>query len=147
MWTIGYDQVLDAPASSPSLLTFGDERSRVPSISQPSPIKLQSTPSHLSVDNDADSDEGEPQTPATPTQMQFSPANEQSFEDVGDVNVNKDSLTIPSAPSLNSPTGSDKFIVVTDVEILEAKGGNSNSENIVKSAYLDLKEGSSFIHI
>ncbi|CAF1017714.1 unnamed protein product [Adineta ricciae] len=141
MWTIGYDQVLDAPPSSPSVLTFSDDRSRVPSISQPSPIKLQSNPSHLSVDNDADSDEGEPQTPATPTQMQLSPANEQSFDDDGDMNAIKDTLAIPSAPPLNSPTGSDKFIVVTDVEILEAKGGSSNSENIVKSAYLDLKEG------
>ena len=147
MWTIGYDQVLDAPPSSPSVLTFGDDRSRVPSISQPSPIKLQSNPSHLSVDNDADSDDGEPQTPATPTQMQFSPPNEQSFDDDGDINAIKDSLAIPSAPSLNSPTGSDKFIVVTDVEILEAKGGSSNSENIVKSAYLDLKEGSSSIYL
>lgn len=143
MWTIGYDQVLDAPPSSPSMLALGEDRSRVPSISQPTPIKLQSNPSHLSVDNDADSDEGEAQTPLTPTRTHFSPATDQSFDDDGEMNTIKETLGVTSPPPLSSPTGSDKFIVVTDVEILEAKsGGGNNSENIVKSAYLDLKEGS-----
>jgi hypothetical protein len=142
MWTIGYDQVLDAPPSSPSIFTLGEDRSRVPSISQPSPIKLQSNASHLSIDSDAESDEGEGKPPVTPTRIQFSPQTDPSFDDDGgELNPNKDTLGVPSTPALNSPTGSDKFIVVTDVEILEAKGGSSYNENQIKSSYLDLKEG------
>jgi hypothetical protein len=144
MWTIGYDQVLDAPPSSPSMFTLGEDRSRVPSISQPSPIKLQSNTGHLSIDSDAESDEGEGKPPVTPTRIQFSPPQtDRSFDDDGgELNPNKDTLGVPSTPALNSPTGSDKFIVVTDVEILEAKGGGSSyNENQIKSSYLDLKEG------
>lgn len=140
MWTIGYDQVQDEPPSSPSLLTLAENRGRVPSISQPSAIKLQSNPSQLSVDSDAESDEGEskPTETATPTRLSLNA--ERSVDDEGQSNAAKDTLGVPSVPSLNSPTGSDKFIVVTDVEILEAKAGN-HSETLVKSTYLDLKEG------
>ena len=141
MWTIGYDQVPDAPPSSPSILTLGEDRSRVPSISQPSPIKLQSNASHLSVDSDAESDEGEGKPSIASTRTHFSPQTDRSFEDESELNPPKDTLGVPSVPPLNSPTGSDKFIVVTDVEILEAKGGNNYIENQMKSSYLDLKEG------
>ena len=70
----------------------------------------------------------------------------QSFDDEGELTPEKDALEIPSVPSLNSPSDSDKFIVVTDVDILEAKNGNNdnninNQETQVKSTYLDLKEG------
>ena len=140
MWTIGYDQVLDEPPSSPSLLTLAENRSRVPSISQPAAIKLQSNPSQLSVDSDAESDEGEgkPSEPANVPRLSLN--NDRPMDEEGESNATKVTLTVPSAPSLNSPTGSDKFIVVTDVEILEAKAGN-HSETLVKSTYLDLKEG------
>ncbi|CAF0758317.1 unnamed protein product [Rotaria sordida] len=147
MWTIGYDQVLDAPPSSPSMLTLGEDRGRLPSISQPSPIKLQSSTGQISIDSDAESDEGEGKTPVTPTQTCLSPQVDPSFDDDGELNINKDTLDVPSATSLNSPTGSDKFIVVTDVEILEAKSNNNNNNNNnntetqIKSTYLDLKEG------
>jgi hypothetical protein len=103
---------------------------------------LQSNASHLSIDSDAESDEGEGKPPVTPTRIQFSPQTDPSFDDDGgELNPNKDTLGVPSTPALNSPTGSDKFIVVTDVEILEAKGGSSYNENQIKSSYLDLKEG------
>jgi hypothetical protein len=139
MWSIGYDQVLDEPPSSPSILTLAEDRSRVPSISQPSPIKLQSNTGQISIDSDPESDEGEGKTPTTPFQTVLSPQIDRSFDDDGELNINKDTLGIPSTSSLNSPTGSDKFIVVTDVEILEAKNA---SEPQIKSTYLDLKEGS-----
>ena len=145
MWTIAYDQVLDEPPSSPSVLTLSENRSRVPSISQPSPIKLQSNTGQISIDSDAESDEGEGKSSATPTRTRLSSNTDRSFDDDGESNPNKDTLGIPSAPPLNSPTGSDKFIVVTDVEILEAKAGggsgSNNNETQVKSSYLDLKEG------
>jgi hypothetical protein len=138
MWTIGYDQVLDEPPSSPSILTLGEDRSRVPSISQPSPIKLQSNAGQISVDSDAESDEGDGRTPTTPNRPHLSTQIDRSLDEEVEL-ANKDALGLPSTSSLNSPTGSDKFIVVTDVEILEAK---SVTENPVKSTYLDLKEGS-----
>jgi len=138
MWTIGYDQVLDEPPSSPSMLTLGEDRSRVPSISQPSPIKLQSNTGQISIDSDVESDEGDGKTSATPVRTRLASQTDRSFDDDGELNTNKDTLGIPSTTSLNSPTGSDKFIVVTDVEILEAKAGN---ETQIKSSYLDLKEG------
>ncbi|CAF4901450.1 unnamed protein product, partial [Rotaria sp. Silwood1] len=144
MWTIGYDQVLDEPPpSSPSMLTLGEERSRLPSISQPSQIKLQSNTSQISMDSDAESDEGEGKTPGTPpTQTGLPLQINRSFDDDGELNINKDTLDVPPVSSLNSPTGSDKFIVVTDVEILEAKSNNNNNnETHIKSTYLDLKEG------
>jgi hypothetical protein len=138
MWTIGYDQVLDEPPSSPSILTLGEDRSRVPSISQPSPIKLQSNTGQISIDSDVESDEGDGKTSATPVRTRLASQTDRSFDDDGELNTNKDTLGIPAATSLNSPTGSDKFIVVTDVEILEAKNG---TEPQIKSTYLDLKEG------
>jgi len=138
MWTIGYDQVLDGPPSSPSILTLGEDRSRVPSISQPSPIKLQSNAGQISMDSDAESDEGEGKSSTAPFQTRLSSQIDRSFDDDGELSTNKDTLGIPSTSSLNSPTGSDKFIVVTDVEILEAKNAN---ETQMKSTYLDLKEG------
>lgn len=127
MWTIGYDQVLDEPPSSPSMLAFGEERSRVPSISQPAPMRLQSNPEHMSMESDPESDEGERKSPPTPS---IPCPTDRFVEDETEQNTNKDAL--------NSPTGSDKFILVTDVEILEAKNA---SENPVRSTYLDLKEG------
>jgi hypothetical protein len=139
MWTIGYDQVLDEPPSSPSTLTLGEDRSRVPSISQPSTIKLQSNAGQISVESDAESDEGEGKTPTTPFQPRLSSQSDRFVDVEGELDTNKETLTLPSTSSLNSPTGSDKFIVVTDVEILEAKSG---TESQVKSTYLDLKEGS-----
>jgi len=138
MWTIGYDQVLDEPPSSPSIFTLGEDRSRVPSISQPSPIKLQSNTEQISMDSDVESDEGEGKSSTTPFRARLSSQTDRSFDDDGELNTNKDTLGIPSTSSLNSPTGSDKFIVVTDVEILEAKGA---SETQLKSTYIDLKEG------
>jgi hypothetical protein len=142
MWTIGYDQVLDEPPSSPSLLTLAENRTRVPSISQPASIKLQSNTGQISVDSDAESDEGEGKSSATPTRTRLSSNTDRSFDEDGESNPNKDTLAIPAVPPLNSPTGSDKFIVVTDVEILEAKSvGGNNNETQVKSSYLDLKEG------
>lgn len=138
MWTIGYDQVLDEPPSSPSILTLAENRSRVPSISQPSPIKLQSNAGQMSIDSDAESDEGEVKPTPSPFQTNLPSQSDRSFDDDGELTPNKDTLGIPSTSTLNSPTGSDKFIVVTDVEILEAKGGN---ETQLKSTYLDLKEG------
>jgi hypothetical protein len=138
MWTIGYDQVLDGPPSSPSILTLGEDRSRVPSISQPSPIKLQSNAGQISMDSDAESDEGEGKSSTAPFRTRLSSQIDRSFDDDGELSTNKDTLGIPSTSSLNSPTGSDKFIVVTDVEILEAKNAN---ETQIKSTYLDLKEG------
>ncbi len=136
MWTIGYDQVLDEPPSSPSILTLSGDRSRVPSISQPSTTKMQSNSEQMSIDSDAESDEGEGKSSAPPFRTYISTQDDQSFDDDGELNSNKDNLGIPAA--LNSPTGSDKFIVVTDVEILEAKSG---TEPPMKSTYLDLKEG------
>ncbi|CAF4232817.1 unnamed protein product, partial [Rotaria sp. Silwood2] len=142
MWTIGYDQVLDRPPpSSPSMLTIGEDRTRLPSISQPTPIKLHSTRGQISIDSDAESDEGEGKTHVTRIQTCLSSQGDRSFDDDADLNTNKDTLDVPSVPSLNSPTGSDKFIVVTDVEILEAKTSSNNNETHIKSTYLDLKEG------
>jgi hypothetical protein len=138
MWTIGYDQVLDEPPSSPSILTLGRDRSRVPSISQPSTIKLQSNTGQISIDSDGESDEGEGKSPGIPFQTSFPSQTDRSFDDGGDFHTNKETLNIPSTTTADSPTGSDKFIVVTDVEILEAKAGN---ETQIKSSYLDLKEG------
>lgn len=136
MWTIGYDQVLDEPPSSPSMFTFGEDRSRVPSISQPTPMRLQSNPEQMSVESDPESDEGGEgkslPTPSIPCQT------DRFVDDENELNTTKDTLNLPSSSSLNSPTGSDKFILVTDVEILEAKNA---SENPVRSTYLDLKEG------
>jgi hypothetical protein len=137
MWTIGYDQVLDELSSSPSILTLGEDCSRVPSISQPSPIKLQSNAGQMSAESDAESDEGEGKTPTTPFQPRLSSQTDRFVDDEGEL-TNKDPIGLPSTSSLNSPTDSDKFIVVTDVEILEAKNG---TESQVKSTYLDLKEG------
>ncbi len=48
----------------------------------------------------------------------------------------KDSINSQNSSSLNSPTGSDKFIVVTDIEIMEAKTGTQIPQ--IKSKYLDL---------
>lgn len=143
MWTIGYDQVLDEPPSSPSIFTLVEDRSRVPSISQPAPIKLQSNAGQMSMDSDPESDEGESKTSSTPLQNRLSSQTDRSIEDEGDTpNSNKDTLNIPSSSTLNSPTGSDKFIVVTDVEILEAaKIENEAASSQMKSTYLDLKEG------
>ena len=142
MWTIGYDQVLDEPPSSPSMFTLGGDRSRGPSISQPSPIKLQSNPAPITIDSDNESDEGEGKVSATPTRTRRSSQTERSFDDDGDLNTNKEAVVSPSTTVLNSPSDSDKFIVVTDVEILEAKsGGNNTNETSIKSSYLDLKEG------
>ena len=132
MWTIGYDQVLDEPATSPSMLAFDEDRSRVPSISQPTAIRLQSNPEQVSMESDLESDEGEGKSSTTPIQIN------QFVDDEGESNTNKDNLNLPTSSSLNSPTGSDKFILVTDVEILEAKNA---SDNPVRSTYLDLKEG------
>ena len=67
MWTIGYDQVLDEPSSSNSMFTLNEDPSRVPSISQPQPIKLQSHDGQISMDSDAESDEGEDKTSARPS--------------------------------------------------------------------------------
>jgi hypothetical protein len=142
MWTIGYDQVLDEPPSSPSVFTLGEDRSRVASISQPSQIKLQSNAGQMSVDSDNESDEGEGKTAATPTRTRLSSQTDRSFDDDGELNTNKEPPSLASVPATSSPTGSDKFIVVTDVEILEAKsGGSTVNETPVKSSYLDLKEG------
>ncbi len=145
MWTIGYDQVLDEPPSSPSTLTLAENRSRVPSISQPSPIKLQSNTGQISTESDVESDEGEGKTSITSTRKRLSSQTDRSIDDEGELNNNnnKDALPIPTTSSLNSPTGSDKFIVVTDVEILEAK--NAGNDNQIKSIYLDLKEGFKWI--
>lgn len=132
MWTIGYDQVLDEPATSPSMLAFDEDRSRVPSISQPAHIRLQSNPEQVSMESDLESDEGEGKRSTTPIQIN------QFVDDEGESNTNKENLNLPTSSSLNSPTGSDKFILVTDVEILEAKNA---SETPVRSTYLDLKEG------
>ena len=104
---------------------------------QPSPIKLQSNAGQISVDSDAESDEGDGRTPTTPNRPHLSTQIDRSLDEEVEL-ANKDALGLPSTSSLNSPTGSDKFIVVTDVEILEAK---SVTENPVKSTYLDLKEG------
>lgn len=136
MWTIGYDQVLDEPPSSPSIVTLAEDRSRVPSISQPNPIKLQSSTGQMSVDSDAESDDGESKPSNAVIQNRFSSQTERSTDDdVDATNSNKDTL--------NSPTGSDKFIVVTDVEILEA--AKIENEPQMKSIYLDLKEGFKWI--
>ena len=126
MWTIGYDQVLDQPPSSPSVFTLAEERTRMPSISQPSPIKLQSNTGQMSVDSDAESDEGDnkPSTTTATGQDRLSTQTDRSTDD-----------------DLNSPTGSDKFIVVTDVEILEAAKMENNEPQIKSSGYLDLKDG------
>jgi hypothetical protein len=140
MWTIGYDQVLDEPPSSPTLKSLTDDRNCVPSISQPSPIKLPSNTGQLSLDSDAESDDGEGKSPDTSDRAQISSNTDRSFDDNGETNGNKELANTVSAPLLNSPTGSDKFIMVTDVEILEAKGG-THSDTLVKSSYLDLKEG------
>ena len=120
MWTIGYDQVLDGPPSSPSNLTLDENRSRVPSISQPSPLKLQSNREQISAESDAESDEGDGKTPTTPLQPRLSSQTDRSADDEGEA-ISKDSRGLPSTSSLNSPTESDNFIVVTDVEILESK--------------------------
>lgn len=141
MWTIGYDQVLDEPPSSPSILTLNDNRSRVPSISQPSAMKLRSTQGQTSIDSDVESDDGDLKPPSSPLQNRKSLTTQKSFDDDTENNTNKDALIVPPSSSLSSPTGSDKFIVVTDVEIQEAKGVSAHSEALVKSSYLDLKEG------
>lgn len=140
MWTLGYDQVLDEPASTTRTQDEG-RSSLVPSISQIPSMKLQSNTGQISVDSDAESDEGEGKGNATSSGSGLPPQTEQSFDDDGEFNGNKDTIDLPNAPLLNSPTGSDKFIVVSDVEILEAKAGNTNNEMQSKSAYLDLKEG------
>lgn len=136
MWTIGYDQVLDQPPSSPSVFTLAEERTRMPSISQPSPIKLQSNTGQMSVDSDAESDEGDnkPSTTTATGQDRLSTQTDRSTDDdIDTTNANKETL--------NSPTGSDKFIVVTDVEILEAAKMENNEPQIKSSGYLDLKDG------
>jgi len=151
MWTIGYDQVPEEPPTSPSLITLSEDRSRVPSISQPSPIKMSSNGGRMSVDSEAESDEGEAKAPENPDRARLSLAMDQSFDEENagstmnpttnpNTNDVKDAQNILSVPSLNSPTGSDKFIVVTDSEIQEAKS-STHSENLVKTSYLDLKEG------
>ncbi|CAF3844508.1 unnamed protein product [Rotaria magnacalcarata] len=140
MWTIGYDQVVDEPSSlSPLILASTEDQSRVVSISQPSLMKLQSNTSQISIDSDVESDEGEGKSALTSTGPCLSSQIDPSFDDDGELNVNKDTLDLPSVAVLNSPTGSDKFIVVTDVEILEAKSNTNEAHN--KSTYLDLKEG------
>ena len=139
MWTIGYDQVLDKPATSPSTLTLSENPSRVPSISQPMSINLPSSGGHQSADSDAESEDGDGKSSEASARTRPPLNKDRSFDEDADSNGNKDALVVPA---LNSPTGSDKFIVVTDIEILEAKGGSSN-ENQMKSSYLDLKEGES----
>ena len=145
MWTIGYDQVLDEPSSSSSVITLSENRSRIPSMSQPSAMKLQSNPGQISMDSDAESEDGDVKSSEMLVRPRLSITTEQSFDDEPESNSNKDALTVPSTSSLSSPTGSDKFIVVTDVEIQEAKAISTHSETLVKSSYLDLKEGQSSI--